>query len=125
LANLRDVFYKILLPGNRSRFAIVAGKKLEVKHVDGAIVVQISSRGSCCVVTHANGQCIELVNNAIAVNITSWQSDGGHCAGSSVHQRDGALGAEESTGGGCDRISSSGNRHDKSPICVGVQRCGE
>ena len=125
MANLRDVFYKILLPGNRSRFAIVAGKKLEVKHVDCAVIVQISGGGSCGVVAHANGQCVELINNAVPIDVTSGQSNGGHCASSSVRQRDGTLRAEESTGGGCDRISSSGNRQDESTICVGIQRRGE
>ena len=61
----------LLLPNNRTCFAVIPSQQFKVKHVDYAVVVQVCRSGSRSVVTHADGQGIELIDDVIAINVTS------------------------------------------------------
>jgi len=62
-----------LLPGNRASLAIVGCQKLKIENVDVAVVIQVCGGWGGSVVVHANGHGIELVDDVIAINITSQQ----------------------------------------------------
>ena len=103
------MMYGMLLPGNRTDFAVVTGKEFEVENVDVAVAVEVGGGGCRRVVAHANGHGIELVNDTIVVNITRRQTDLRHGGRRSSGQRGRTLGAEETLCAGGDGVSSSGS----------------
>src|SRR6266545_1454750 len=73
--SLLDKKLKDTLPSYRTCLSIVICQRLEVKHIDDAIVVQICSSRDRGVITHANRQRIELIDDVVVVNITRRQSE--------------------------------------------------
>lgn len=111
-----------LLPGKRTSFSIVTGQKLQIKHVDNPVIVQIRGCRRRCVVVHPNRQGIKLIDHIVAINIACEQSNVRHRASASTCQRDRTLGAEETTSGSTHGVSPGWSRQGKCPISIGRHR---
>lgn len=61
--------YSLLPPILRGRFSVVAGEQFQIQNIDHAVIVQVCLGWGGGVVTHANRQCVELVDHVVAVNI--------------------------------------------------------
>ncbi len=75
--SLLDKKLKDTLLSYSTCLSIVICQRLEVKHIDDAIVVQICSSRDRGVITHANRQRIELIDDVVVVNITAGKVSGG------------------------------------------------
>jgi len=112
----------MLLPGERASLSIVAGQQFQIQHIDDPIIIQIRRRGRGSVVAHPNRQRIELIDDIVAVDVTSRQADRGHRARVPARQRCGPLSIEKTTRRSNHGIGSSRSRQAEGTIRIGSHR---
>ena len=115
----------ILLPGNRSGFAIVQSQELQIQDIDHTIIIQIGGSWNRGVVAHPNRQGVQLINDIVVINVTRQQSDAWHRAGAATGQRHRALGAEEPAGCGTHGVAARESRQAEGSIAVGCHRSSQ
>ena len=101
---------------------VILCQEFEVEHVDNAVIVQVCGGGDGCVVAHADGHGIELVNNTIVVNVACQQCDGWLGNGGTAGQCDLPLSFEETTGNSDHGIGPCGSRELERAIVCGGRR---
>lgn len=111
-----------LFPNCRTRIAVVLRQQFEVQHVDGAVVVQVCGGGRGSVVTHANGQRVELIDHVVAVDVASQQCDGRFRGCVSRQDVGGTLRGEEAAGSGNHNVIARRRNQAKRSIGVGIDR---
>ena len=108
-------------PGSWACHSIVLGEKFKVKNVDRIVVIQICSGRRVRVVIHADGQCIELIDHIVPVNVTGEQSNRGHGSVTCAYC-DRSLSTQETTGCGTDAIGPNRSREAERPIGIRAPR---